>query len=485
MQDIECYDVAIIGGGPAGLTAAHLLSRNNLKVVVLEKDSIYLGGISKTVEYKGFRFDIGGHRFFSKSNEVVQFWKEILGSDLLVRQRRSRIYYNKKFFPYPLDVIATLKNLGLIESLLCGLSFLSAKISPRKDVKSFEDWVSNNFGSRLFNIFFKTYTEKVWGIPCSKISADWAQQRIKGMSFFSVLKNALQSLFKLNKANTPKSLIEEFLYPRLGPGMLWTKVGSIVEERGGKVVKSFNTQKLIHKDNYWSITSESGEEVTANTVISSMPLRELIFAIEGMSENAKESVKMLRYRDFITVALILKRENEIEDNWVYIHDPEVRVGRIQNFRAWSPEMLPDENFSCYGLEYFCNANDTFWNMSDDELINLAKDEIVKINLAKKDQVVDAVVVRQEKAYPVYDENYKEVVEQIKNYLKAQAPNLQIVGRNGMHKYNNQDHSMMTAILAAKNIMAGKEIYNLWAVNQDAEYHESGASGERIVPTLAT
>ena len=484
--------VICIGGGPAGLTAAYELVRHRSDVTVLEADPDYVGGISRTIQVDGFCFDIGGHRFFSKSGEVVALWKEILGPELLMRPRKSRIFYDGKFYPYPLDLKATLANLGMFESALCGMSYVYARCFPTRNPKTFEEWVTNQFGSRLFRIFFKTYTEKVWGMSCSEISADWAAQRIKNLSLFEALKNAAMRSLGLNKRdNKIKTLIEEFLYPRKGPGMMWEEAARNVTEKGGKVQMGCKATSLAYdaSSRLWTVeysNNKSGHTQTlkAAAVISTMPLRELMHAIKGVPDHVLQAADNLRYRDFITVALAIVDRNKFDDNWIYIHSPEVKVGRIQNFKSWSPDMVPDSALTCYGLEYFCFEGDGLWNSSDDDLVALAKRELEQIGLGASVDVRKGYVVRQPKAYPVYDQDYQGYVDTIRAWLEEHCPGLQIVGRNGMHKYNNQDHSMMTAMLAVKNLLAGQKQYDVWCVNQDAEYHEessSGASGERFVP----
>jgi len=482
--------IGIIGGGPAGLTAAYLLAKAGQEVTVFEADPQYVGGISRTEVYKGYHFDIGGHRFFSKSQEVEDFWSEILEDDMLVRPRSSRVYYAKKFFAYPLVAAEALKKLGIAESALCMFSYLQAKLFPVKDPKNFEDWVSNQFGKRLYNIFFKTYTEKVWGISCREISADWAAQRIKGLSMASAIKNAIFHNKNKDKGKVIKTLIDSFRYPRKGPGMMWEVCAGKTQAFGGEVRMGAEVTKINYHGSKWDIVLKDGTTFTGfDHVISSAPMRELISAINpAPPAEVQLAAGSLGYRDFITVVLILKDKHIFSDNWIYIHDPSVKVGRIQNFKSWSPEMIPDPDMACYGLEYFCFDTDGLWNTPDAELIALGKKEIEQIGLAQGLDVVDGYVVRQKKAYPVYDQHYKQHVDIIKNGLK-QYPGLHLVGRNGMHKYNNQDHSMMTAMLAVKNILAGKELFNLWQVNEDAEYHETieenaPKAGRQMPETLA-
>jgi protoporphyrinogen oxidase len=487
---MERTKVVVIGAGPAGLTAAYILTGHGFSVTVLEADKTYVGGISRTVEYKGFHFDIGGHRFFSKAREVEDFWTEILKDDLLDRPRSSRIYYNGKFFSYPLKAAEALWNLGVVESTLCMLSYTRAKIQPRRDPKSFEDWVTNQFGERLFRIFFKTYTEKVWGMSCKEISADWAAQRIKGLSLGAAIKNALLSPKPKSRKDIVKTLIDSFRYPRKGPGMMWQRCAEKVIQRGGRVLLGRRVAGCRYDpdEQTWQVTArhEGGELETfaADHVISSMPMKELVERLEPkVPSQVLRSATSLRYRDFLTVGLILKDRGSFGDNWIYIHDPNVKVGRIQNYKSWSEEMVPDPAYSCYGLEYFCFEGDGLWAMPDADLIALARREMEQIGLARSQDVSDGCVIRQQKAYPVYDDDYSRHVGVIRAHLEDEYPNLHLVGRNGMHKYNNQDHAMMTAMLTARNIISGSRQFDVWQVNQDAEYHEAGAQGEQSASGL--
>ena len=470
--------VAIIGAGPAGLTAAYLLGKAQQNVTVFEKDPQYVGGISRTESYKGYHFDIGGHRFFSKSKEVEDFWTEILADELLERPRSSRIFYNKKFFSYPLAAFEALFKLGVFESFLCVMSYVKAQIFPVKDPKNFEDWVTNQFGKRLFNIFFKTYTEKVWGIPCKEISADWAAQRIKGLSLSSAVWNALfKPSGKKSKGDVIKTLIDSFRYPKRGPGMMWEECVVKSKALGVEIKMNTGVKQIEKVGDTWKVHTSDNDVIEGfDYVISSAPMRELIPAVlPAFSAPVLHAASQLKYRDFLTVVLICKDQDAFSDNWIYIHEPNVKVGRIQNFKSWSPYMVPDPEMACYGLEYFCFEGDGLWTSSNEELIALGTKEIDQIGLTKPSAVVDGYVVRQPKAYPVYDHEYKGHLNMVREGLK-QYSGLYLVGRNGMHKYNNQDHSMMTAMLAAKNIIAGKELFDLWDVNEDAEYHEGGDRG---------
>jgi protoporphyrinogen oxidase len=475
--------VAIIGAGPAGLTAAYLLSRKQVPVTVLEADPTYVGGISRTARYKGYHFDIGGHRFFSKSKEVEDLWTEILPDDMLQRPRSSRIYYNGQFFSYPLKGGEALKKLGVVEAAHCMASYAWARAFPNPTPKSFEDWVTNQFGSRLFNIFFKTYTEKVWGMSCKEISADWAAQRIKGLSLKTAVWNALFPQKGKSRHKVIKTLIDTFRYPRKGPGMMWEACADKVRAQGGLIEMGRKVVGCSYDAaaELWTVTHQGADgdrrETQARHVISSAPMRQLAHGVTPpLSEKALAAADSLKYRDFLTVVLILKDRNAFEDNWIYIHDPAVKVGRIQNFKSWSPEMVPDPAMTCYGLEYFCFEGDGLWTTSDAGLVELAKKELAQVGLAGPGDVVDGCVVRQPKAYPVYDDDYATHVNTVRTELGDRFPTLHLVGRNGMHKYNNQDHAMMTAMLCAENILAGRPVYDLWRVNQDAEYHEAGAAG---------
>jgi len=495
-EENRIYDTLVIGAGPAGLTCSLMLARAGRSVMVLEADPDYVGGISRTVNYKGFLFDVGGHRFFSKSAEINKIWAELLPDDFLDRPRLSRIYYKGKFFAYPLDALEAVRKLGVIESSLCLLSFFQAKLFPIAEPKSFHDWVRNAFGERLFRIFFKTYTEKVWGMSCDEISADWAAQRIRGLNLWSAAKDGVRRTLGLGGPSDgagAKTLINSFKYPRRGPGMMWDAAAKAMTDAGGRLLMGHRVVALHHDDaqQLWRIAAEDGtgrrSEFQARHVVSSMAMRELASIISPPLARLP-SAEALKYRDFLTVVLIGKSPSELPDNWVYIHDPSVRVGRVQNFRSWSPEMIPDGVSTCLGLEYFCFEGDSLWEMADADLISLAKQEIGKVGLMDPADVTDGCVVRQSKAYPVYDESYRDNVAAVREELAQRFPSLSLIGRNGMHKYNNQDHAMMTGVLTALNIEADRQIYDVWQVNEDAEYSEQGVSGassalasERLVP----
>ncbi|MEI6640721.1 MAG: NAD(P)/FAD-dependent oxidoreductase [Novosphingobium sp.] len=487
-------DVAIIGAGPAGLTAGYLLSKQGLKVAIIEKDTRYVGGISRTVEHEGYRFDIGGHRFFSKSQQVVDLWNEILPDDFIQRPRMSRIYYEGRFYSYPLRAFEALRNLGILRSTSCMVSYAWSRAFPIKEVKSFEDWTSNQFGKKLYSIFFKTYTEKVWGMPCNEMSADWAAQRIKGLSLGAAVLDGLKRSLGLNKRPNDgmqtKTLLETFRYPRQGPGMMWEAARDKIVAAGSNVLMG-HAMKQLASDGQggWRLSASRAEDggetvIRARHAISSAPMRELAARLHPLPESTLEASR-LKYRDFLTVALKIKSEDLFPDNWIYIHDSKVRVGRVQNFRSWSPEMVPDESVACVGLEYFCFEGDDLWASSDEDLIKLATKEMDILGLVDPAKVIGGAVVRQEKAYPVYDDEYAANVAAMRHELEASHPTLHLVGRNGMHRYNNQDHAMMTAMLTVENILAGHRVYDIWCVNEDAEYHEAGNEGaQAAIPARA-
>ena len=488
--------VVIIGAGPAGLTAAYQLCKAKVRSLILEKDCV-VGGISRTVNYKGYHFDIGGHRFFTKVKAVDAMWHEVLAEGQFLRRNRlSRIFYNKTFFNYPLVASNALMGLGVWNSALIFLSYLRAQLFPEKPEDTFEQWISNRFGKRLYRIFFKTYTEKVWGMPCNQIMAEWAAQRIKGLSLLAAVKSALVKRPQ-SKGDVIKTLIDAFDYPELGPGMMWETVKQIVERDGSELQLNTGVEKI-----FWSkgrvdalevMVDGKLERIEGTHFISTMPIRELIQKFDPpVPDTVLKAAEALNYRDFLTVALIIKQPELFPDNWIYIHDPSVKVGRVQNFRSWSPEMVPDPDKACYGLEYFCFEHDGLWDSSDADLIELAKKELMQIGLAQEGDVMDGCVVRQKKAYPVYDDDYAKHVATVRNEIEERYPNLHLVGRNGMHKYNNQDHAMMTAMLCVENILADTKLYDLWQVNGDAEYHEAGeaapehehGSAIRLVPMRA-
>ena len=471
-------EVVVIGAGPAGLTAAYEFGRRGKKVRVFEADEV-VGGISRTVERDGWRFDIGGHRFFTKVAPVEAFWHEILpDEDFLMRPRMSRIFYGNKFYDYPLKATNALRNLGIIEAVRCVLSYLWVRIHKPKDTTTFEGWTAARFGWRLYRTFFKTYTEKVWGVPATDIQADWAAQRIKNLSLGKAIFNAL--LPSRNQKDIA-SLIEEFQYPKYGPGMMWERCTELVRDQGSTVTLTTKVESITRGDQgakSVSVRDANGsQQYPCDHIISTMPINELLAVINPPAPpEVLAAAAGLKHRDFLTVAIVVPQEFAFPDNWIYIHAPEVRVGRIQNFGSWSPYLVK-EGRTCLGLEYFVSIGDDLWVMPDDDLIELAKREIATLGLADPTQVEAGFVVRMPKAYPVYDIDYQANVETIRTWLTQNMPNVHPVGRNGMHKYNNQDHSMYTAMLTAENIVDGTHP-DIWAVNVEEEYHEEKSGDDK-------
>lgn len=515
----------IIGAGPAGLTAAYeLLMHTNIKPIVIEM-SADMGGISKTVNYKGNRMDIGGHRFFSKSSRVLDWWQHILpiqnetksnllkinyqGKEseiqikeigetskladkvLLVRNRVSRIYFLQKFFHYPISLsFQTLSYLGITTTIKIGFSYLYIKIFPIAQEVSLEDFFINRFGKTLYLTFFKDYTEKVWGKSCTEIPAKWGAQRIKGVSITKVIKHAFSKTTDLNQKNVETSLIEKFLYPKFGPGQMWLEVAKIIKEKGGEIITNSTASKIILDNNQIKniiITNTLTKEqttITGDYFFSTMPVKELINNMIPLPPaNVVEVANKLEYRDFITVGLLLKNlkikntsktktpNNLISDNWIYIQEKSVKLGRLQVFNNWSPYMVKNPNHVWLGLEYFCDEGDDLWQISDEDFIKFAIAELTSINIIEKEAVIDATIIKMPKTYPAYFGSYNRF-DEIKNYTDF-IENLFLIGRNGMHKYNNQDHSMLTAMTAVENIknnVISKD--NIWAINTEQEYHET-------------
>jgi protoporphyrinogen oxidase len=469
--------VVVIGGGPAGLTAAHILAEAGDPVVVVEEDSV-VGGISRTVERDGWRFDIGGHRFFTKVKPVEQFWHKVLpDEDFLLRPRLSRIYYGGKFYDYPIKLGNALSNLGIVEAFLCGLSFLWVRIKPPRDQSTLEGYIVSNYGWRLYRHFFKTYNEKLWAVSASEISADWGAQRIKGMSLWNAVWEPVRSSIagrRRDKSKQVTSLIEEFQYPKFGPGMMWERCAGQIVDMGGTIQMSTKAAAVHVEDGKAvAVTVDAGGEtrrIEVSDVISSMPITSLAKIVDPpVPHEVLRAANDLTYRDFLTVALVVPEERGFPDNWIYIHAPNVKVGRIQNFGIWSPYMVKDGR-TCLGMEYFVFEGDELWTCPDDELIALATKELAEIGLVDPSDVEAGYVVRMPKAYPVYDDVYRENVTVIRRWFEKHAPNVHPVGRNGMHKYNNQDHSMYTAMLTVENIHGSH--HDIWAVNVEEEYHES-------------
>lgn len=461
-------EFTIIGAGPAGLAAAYQLAKTGHSAAVLEQDR-QVGGLSKTLEYRGFRFDIGGHRFFTKSPEVNGLWREILGDEFLIRPRLSRIYYRGKFYHYPLKPFNALRNLGLLTSLGAVASYGRAKLCPRKPETSFEDWVTNRFGEKLYRIFFKTYSEKVWGIPCTELSADWAAQRIRNLNLSKAVFNALG----IHRGKQVASLIDEFQYPRHGPGQMYDSMCRQAAARGAEVHLGHRVVAVQHRNGrIETVATASAGGTTEHRVdrlISSMPLSELPLMMNPQPpRDVVDAANGLGYRSILTVNLLVQQPAIVPDTWIYIHDPDIRAGRLQLYKNWSPEMVADPSWSSVGLEYFAFENDAFWSMDDARLIEIAKDDLQKLRLVEPQNVRDGFVARYAKAYPVYDDGYRDRVELIRRYLDGFG-NLVCVGRYGQFRYNNMDHSIMTALLGCRKLLG--EPVDPWGVNAEAEYHE--------------
>jgi len=469
-------DLAIIGGGPAGLTAAYEARKQGLFPVVLERTP-FMGGIARTVRYRGYRFDIGGHRFFTKVPRVRTLWNELLGTELLWRPRMSRIYYQETFLSYPLKPLDALLKLGPLESVACVTSLLASKLRPLDDETRFDHWVINRFGQRLFDTFFRSYTEKVWGVPCRRIRSEWAAQRIKTLSLSGAIMNAFF------KSGEHTSLIERFQYPRLGPGQMWETCRDRIREAGGRVLTDMRVTGLKHdgrRVHELTAMDPEGNPMTlsAESFISSMPLGELVLGLTPQAPpEVRGAARRLPYRDFILVALIIDREEMFPDNWIYIHSPRVKVGRIQNFKNWSPDLVPDQSTTCLGMEYFCFEGDETWRRPDEELIASAGRELREIGLLPADaRIVDGHVARMRKTYPSYvGETFPRDLAMIRSFVRT-LENLTCCGRNGQHRYNNQDHSMLTACLAVENILGAD--HDVWNVNVERVYHETVDGVER-------
>ena len=486
--DDQNRQVVVVGAGPAGLTAAYELTKNAVKPLVLEQSGS-MGGLARTINHDGYRFDMGGHRFYTKVEAVNALWHEVMGEDFLCRPRLSRIFYHNRFFYYPLRIFNVLKGVGLWEAAGIIFSYLQAKVFPPKRQDTVDQWMTRRFGRKLYETFFKTYTEKVWGIPCTQIKAEWAYQRIRELSLKTILISMVSG-----SENNHTSLIEEFEYPRLGPGMLWEHVRNEIEQRGGIVsprseVIRFNRTGNRIESVVVSHDGEGDEVIPGTDFISSIPLVDLIHKLDDVPENVLQAAEKIKYRDFLTVCLIINQPALFPDNWIYIHSPEVRVGRIQNFKNWSPEMVADPAKTSLGLEYFCTEGDEIWRMADDELINLGINELDRIGLARAADVEGGCVYRVPKAYPVYDSDYQNSLGVIREFI-GKLENFQTIGRNGLHRYNNMDHSMLTAMLAVRNLLF-QEKNDLWNVNTDQEYLEEtkqspesqAASGVRLEPVF--
>ncbi|MBI3547841.1 MAG: NAD(P)/FAD-dependent oxidoreductase [Elusimicrobia bacterium] len=485
----DAVDAVIVGAGPAGLTAGYLLQKAGRTVLILESDPTYVGGISRTVSYKGYRIDVGGHRFFSKSVEVNRLWDELLPDGFIERDRLSRIYYGGQYYSYPLKPGEALRKLGAREIARCLASYLKARAFPRAAPATFEDWVVNQFGERLYRIFFKTYTEKVWGMDCRSISADWAAQRIKTFSLGKAVAHAL--LPSLGPASPITTLLRSFKYPRRGPGMLWEECARRIVAGGGSIRMGCRATRFEYSKQAprWLVEYRDGggaiRHARGRHLVSSLALKDLVrHASPAMPPAAAAAADRLEYRNFFAAALVVPGPALFDDQWIYVHEPGVKAGRVQNYRSWSPDMAPGPEATCYGLEYFCSATDELWRMSDADALDLARREFKAI-FGKDVSAADGCVVRQPRAYPVYSLDYQTSLAAIRSALDENFTHLHLVGRNGMHRYNNQDHSMVTAMFAAANILADRQLFDPWGVNSDAQYHESGHGGRLAPIAVAT
>lgn len=469
--------VVIIGAGPAGLSCAHQLLEHEQRCIVLEADPTYVGGLARTVCFEGNRFDIGGHRFFTRSPRVNEFWNSVLGSEMLSKPRQSRILYRNRFLQYPLQLADAFKQLGWKFLLSACTSYLWAQaFGPRTD-RSFEDWIIRRFGKTLYRSFFKSYTEKVWGMPCSEISADWAAQRIQGLSIPAILK----SVFQRSNTSQIKTLIDQFQYPRLGPGQLWETVTTQLVAAGTSVHLDQRVRSISQSGLGYQITTTTSDGVLhtweCDSIVSTMPLRELVLSLSPQApESIIKAASSLRYRDFIAVALIVECPSPFADQWLYIHEPHLKVGRVQNMINWSEAMVANPSETVLLLEYFCNDDESLWNSTDEEIIALARRELEELALAPGARIRTGKVIRTPKAYPVYDATYANNLDKLKRFLADTHPQLQTIGRNGMHRYNNQDHAILTGFLAADALLGTECPTRPWQINQDAQYIE-----ERLVP----
>lgn len=483
-------DVVILGAGPAGLTAAYELMLHAVSATVIEKDTCYVGGIARTVEFQGNRVDIGGHRFFSKNAEIESLWTSILGDEMLERKRLSRVFYRGLYFNYPLEVSDLAAKLGAIEVLRCLVSYLWAHIHPIKDVRSYEDWVTNEFGRRLFSILLKPYTEKVWGMNTKEMSADWAPQRIRRLHVKRLLKSLWPFARSIDEGLT-RTLVDHFRYPRLGPGQMWEQLRTELERGGQRILLGSEVVGIYHDGmhiTHVAVQNERGKvwEVEGTDFISTLAIRDLVgMCHPPLPLEVQEAARALQYRDFLTVALLVNKETVFPDNWIYLPNPTIKAGRIQNFKNWSDALVADPKQTCLGLEYFCAPGNDLWCMSDESLLDLAQGELITLGLCSAGEIMGGTVVRQAKAYPVYDALYSVHVAAVRKYIEEHMVNLQLAGRNGMHRYNNQDHAMLTAILAARNIASGLRL-DSWKVNAGAQYHEEVQSNnahgaDRCIP----
>ncbi len=459
--------IAVIGAGPAGITAAYQISKRNPQVEVFEASNS-VGGLAKTIELWNQRVDLGPHRFFSNDVRVNSLWLEVIGKDYEMVDRLTRIYYNRNFFHYPLKAFDSLINLGVFEAAYCILSYMGEKISPTKQQDDFQSWVTSRFGKRLFEIFFKTYSEKLWGISCSELDADFAAQRIKKLSLFEAIKNAIIG----GGTSRHKTLVDQFAYPHKGSGTVYERMANSIKQNGGKVHLNSPVNRIITiEGKACAIELSDGQKIEFDQVISTMPLTQMVRRLPEVPENIKSAAEKLRFRNTILVYLNIQSKNLFPDNWLYVHSSDLKMGRVTNFRNWVPQLFKDQESTILALEYWCNEEEDFWKKNDQEIIELAKEEIIKTNLIKGAPITDGFVYRIPKCYPVYNTGYKSSLKPVEDYLSS-IKNLSVIGRYGAFKYNNQDHSILMGMMAAENILDNKK-HNLWEINTDYDsYQES-------------
>ncbi|MCF8225596.1 MAG: FAD-dependent oxidoreductase [Bacteroidales bacterium] len=465
--------IAVIGAGPAGLTAAYQVSKRlGEKVSLLDvyEASSVPGGMSRSVKLWDQTVDLGPHRFFSKDKKINELWLEVVGKDYSIVNRKTRIFYNKKFFDYPIKAYNALKGLGIREAVLCMLSYLKQKVRPEKDTSTFEGWVTNRFGKRLYSIFFKTYSEKLWGIKCSQLDSDFASQRIKKLSLSEAIKNALLH----TRRNKHATLVEQFAYPTSGTGSVYWKMMKKIEERGGNIhLEEPVNRVVVYDGKASSVFLESGKQIEYDHIISSMPITHLVERLDNIPEGVKKEAKSLKFRNTILVYLLVSRPDLFPDQWLYIHDPDVRTGRITNFRNWVPELYGNSQNSILCMEYWCDFENELWRSPDEEIHQAAIHEINRIGLADRKEVLDASVFRIPRCYPVYFKGYQDKIKHVRDHLKT-IRNLHVIGRYGAYKYNNQDHSILMGLRAAENILEDQQ-HDLWQINTDYEVYQEATT----------
>jgi protoporphyrinogen oxidase len=477
--------IAVIGAGAAGLTAAYQISKEiasgNVTTLDVYEVGSQVGGLAKSVNLWNQKMDMGPHRFFSNDRSVNSLWLEVVGKDYKMVNRKTRLYYKKKFFDYPLKPVNALKNMGFLEAAWCMFSYLKEKVIPRKDTGTFESWVTKQFGKRLYQIFFRTYSEKLWGIKCNELDSDFASQRIKRLSLFEAVKNAILK----GKGNVHKTLVDQFAYPRGGTGQVYENMAAMIRKNGGNIYLSTSVNKVLASGGkVTGIQLENGEVKQYDHIISTMPLSLLVSRLPEVPENIKQLAMSLKFRNTILVYLRVNNPNLFPDQWLYIHSGDIQMGRMTNFRNWIPELYGKENDSILCVEYWCNFDDPFWKIKDNELIDLARKEVLSTGLIKDAEIPEGQIIRIPRSYPIYFRNYKEILKPIQAYLDT-VKNLQVIGRYGAYKYNNQDHSIFMGLLAAENALQNKN-NDLWGINTDYDtYQESSVISETGLMDIKT